>query len=61
MEGHETNLEYADGRKVIIYTPNEGGMSDYDYFPETPEEGQLKDLIFRGDRLEDGFRSARTE
>lgn len=61
VEGHETDLEYADGRKVIIYTPNEGGMSDYDYFPETPEEGQLRDLIFRGDRLEDGFRSSRTE
>ena len=59
VEGHETSIQYADGSPVTIYTVKEDSheMSNYNNFPETPYQGYLDNLEFRGDRLEDGFRS----
>lgn len=59
VEGHETSIQYADGSPVIIYTikKDSSEMSNYNNFPETPNESNLNNLEFRGNRLEDGFRS----
>ena len=61
VEGHETGLKYEDGSDIIIYVPTQGAQSDYNYFPSTPESTQLEELQFRGNSLEDGFKSSRTE
>ena len=44
---------------MTIYTVKEDSheMSNYNNFPETPYQEYLDNLEFRGDRLEDGFRS----
>ena len=59
--GHEMPIMYADGSQVIIYTAKDGGMSNYKNFPETSEEEAVKNLQFRGNKIEDGFRSGLKE
>ena len=61
VTGHDTDITYDDGSKVVIYIPNEGAQANYYYFPSTPETAQLENLEFRGNSIKDGFRSKLVE
>ena len=52
----QTAHPFGGQEKLSVWTPDEGDLGGYYYFPSTPQEDQLAHLGLRGDGFEDGFR-----